>query len=74
MLGPKSRGEELLAAMTNVPADFRERLHSPIGLDLGGETPEEIALAIVAEVQRVLEQRSGRPLRELGTPIHAVTE
>lgn len=72
LLGPKSRGEELLAAMTGLPPDFRDRLHNPIGLDLGGETPEEIALAIVAEVQHVLEGRSGRPLRELGSPIHAV--
>jgi xanthine/CO dehydrogenase XdhC/CoxF family maturation factor len=71
LLGPKSRGEELLAAMTNVPPDFRERLHNPIGLDLGGETPEEIALAIIAEVQQAFERRSGRPLRERGTPIHA---
>jgi xanthine dehydrogenase accessory factor len=71
LLGPRVRGEELLAAMTNVPADFRTRLHSPIGLDLGGETPEEIALAIIAEVQQVLQGRDGKPLRELGTAIHA---
>lgn len=72
LLGPKSRGDELLAAMTNVSPDFRDRLHNPAGLDLGGETPEEIALSIVAEMQRVLEGRSGRPLRELDTPIHDV--
>jgi xanthine/CO dehydrogenase XdhC/CoxF family maturation factor len=71
LLGPKTRGEELLAAMTNVPAGFRDRLHSPIGLDLGGETPEEIALAIIAEVQQILQGREARPLRELGTAIHA---
>jgi xanthine dehydrogenase accessory factor len=71
LLGPRVRGEELLAAMTNVPADFRTRLHSPIGLDLGGETPEEIALAIIAEVQQVLQGRDGKPLRELGKAIHA---
>ena len=72
LLGPKSRGDELLAAMTNVPPGFRDRLHNPAGLDLGGETPEEIALSIVAEVQRALEGRSGRQLRELETPIHDV--
>lgn len=72
LLGPKSRGDELLAAMTNVPPGFRGRLHNPIGLDLGGETPEEIALSIVAELQRVFEGRTGRPLRELDTPIHDV--
>jgi xanthine/CO dehydrogenase XdhC/CoxF family maturation factor len=45
LLGPKARGEELLA---EVGASREARLHSPIGLDLGGETPEEIALSIVA--------------------------
>lgn len=74
LLGPKSRGEELLAAMTNVPPGFRDRLHNPIGLDLGGETPEEIALSIVAEVQQVLEGRTGRALREREAPIHALTQ
>jgi xanthine dehydrogenase accessory factor len=70
LLGPKARGEELLAAMTSLPADFRDRLHNPIGLDLGGETPEEIALAIVAELQRVAYGRSAQPLRTMDEPIH----
>ena len=67
LLGPKSRGDELLA---EVGASRDARLHSPIGLDLGGETPEEIALSIVAEIQAVFERRSARSLRELRTPIH----
>lgn len=67
LLGPKSRGEELLAH-ADVPPD--PRIHSPIGLDLGSETPEEIALSIVAEIQAVLHQRSARSLRELDAPIH----
>jgi len=64
LLGPKSRGEELL------PADQRARVHSPIGLDLGAETPEQIALSIVAEIEAVLNRRSGRSLRELESPLH----
>lgn len=67
LLGPRSRGDELLA---EVGAIRDSRIHSPIGLDLGGETPEEIALSIVAEIQAVLQQRSARALRELDTPIH----
>ncbi|HEX2061167.1 MAG TPA: XdhC family protein [Thermoanaerobaculia bacterium] len=67
LLGPKSRGEELLAH-AQLPRDAR--IHSPIGLDLGSETPEEIALSIVAEIQAVLNRRSARPLRELDAPIH----
>jgi xanthine dehydrogenase accessory factor len=68
LLGPKSRGDELFAEAGLTPDS---RVHSPIGLDLGGETPDEIALSIVAEIQAVLNRRSGRALRELDQPIHA---
>ena len=68
LLGPKSRGDELLA---EIGATREPRLHSPIGLDLGSETPEEIALSIIAEIQSVLNRRSARELRELDEPIHA---
>jgi xanthine/CO dehydrogenase XdhC/CoxF family maturation factor len=71
LLGPKSRGEELLAQIGDIPAEQRARLHSPIGLDLGAETPDEIALSIVAEIQGVLSRHSARPLREVDGPIHA---
>jgi xanthine dehydrogenase accessory factor len=71
LLGPKSRGDELLA---KIGAARDSRLHSPIGLDLGAETPEEIALSIVAELQAVFERRSARSLRELETPIHETVD
>ncbi len=67
LLGPKIRGDELLA---HVGAQREPRIHSPIGLDLGGETPEDIALSIVAEVQAVLNQRPARSLSESNAPIH----
>jgi xanthine dehydrogenase accessory factor len=67
LLGPRSRGDELLTEL-DVPRDAR--IFSPIGLDLGAETPEEIALSIVAEIQAVLNARSARALRELDVPIH----
>lgn len=67
ILGPKLRGDELLA---HVGAQREARIHSPIGLDLGGETPEDIALSIVAEVQAVLNRRPATPLRESNAPIH----
>jgi xanthine/CO dehydrogenase XdhC/CoxF family maturation factor len=74
LLGPKSRGDELLSQLGGINPEQRARLHNPIGLDLGGETPEEIALAIVAEVQSVLNRRSAQSLRDLGGPIHAERE
>lgn len=62
LLGPKKRTENLLQELcSSGAAPSREqlgRLHGPIGIDIGSETPEEIALAIVAEIQAVL---SGRP-------------
>ena len=45
------------------------RIHTPIGLDIGGRTPEEIALAILAEIVAVRHQRSGGSLRDRPGPI-----
>jgi len=46
------------------------RLHSPIGLELGGRSPQETAIAIGAELVMVLNGASGRPLRATDGPIH----
>jgi xanthine/CO dehydrogenase XdhC/CoxF family maturation factor len=66
LLGPRQKAQRLLEELDAAPAArvaaLRERLHSPIGLDLGSETPEEIALCIVAEIQA---QRSGRQAQQL---------
>ena len=44
--------------------DDLERIASPIGLDLGAVTPEEVALSIVAEMIAVRNGRDGRPLSD----------
>lgn len=66
-LGPKKRTEQILDEMDNEglgpTQENLERLYAPIGLDLGGGTPELIALSIVAEIQTVLEKRTGGFLR-----------
>lgn len=41
---------------------LRERVHAPVGLDIGAEGPDEIALAIVAQILAHRRGRSGGPL------------
>ena len=51
LLGPAQRREKLLSDLGGAEAaSLRPRLHAPVGLPLGGRTPESIALAIVAEI------------------------
>lgn len=74
LLGPKKRAAKILddlaaqgAALSNAA---RQRLHAPVGLDLGADSPEQVALAMVAEMQATLTGRNARPLRERTRPIH----
>jgi xanthine/CO dehydrogenase XdhC/CoxF family maturation factor len=77
ILGPRSRTERLLRELSpharDVAKDTIPRLHAPVGLDIGAETPEEIALAVVAEIQATLRARPGGPLRDRVGPIHGRT-
>ena len=74
VLGPRAKAvrllEELGLAQAAAADVLHHRLHSPIGLDLGSETPEEIALAIVAEIQACRHHRNGHPLRERAGMVH----
>jgi xanthine/CO dehydrogenase XdhC/CoxF family maturation factor len=55
LLGPAPRREKLLNDLGESSAQrLRARLHAPVGLALGGRTPESIALAIVAEIHAFL--------------------
>lgn len=44
---------------------WMDQLHAPMGLDLGGDGAAAVALSIVAEIQRKLQQHSGQPLRDI---------
>jgi xanthine dehydrogenase accessory factor len=47
-----------------VPDEFLSQVHGPIGLDIGARTPEEMALAVIAEITAVRYGRAGGPLSE----------
>lgn len=68
VIGSRRRFRDLLRDLADdAPrgSPARGRLFGPAGLDLGAETPDEIALAVVAEAHAVLAGRSARPLRGL---------
>jgi xanthine dehydrogenase accessory factor len=53
LLGPPRRRDELLHLLGDEGTEaLNGRLHAPVGLDLGGQGPESLALAIAAELQR----------------------
>ncbi|MBA2688937.1 MAG: XdhC family protein, partial [Gemmatimonadaceae bacterium] len=54
-----------------VPLHPDERVYSPVGMDIGGDGPDAIALAIVAEISAVSSRRSAGHLRDKRGPLHA---
>ncbi|MEB3180114.1 MAG: XdhC family protein [Nostocaceae cyanobacterium] len=73
-LGPKKRTEKLLIDLYEQGLNYTnnqiEKLHFPIGIDIGAETPEAIAIAIIAEIQAVLTKRDGGMLKHHQGAIH----
>lgn len=66
MIGSPSKVRNIFRALlkAGVPAEQLARVHAPIGLDLGAETPDEIALSIAAELLAWRREGSGAPLRD----------
>jgi xanthine dehydrogenase accessory factor len=67
MIGSQRRVGTVLThlAREGVPREALERVHTPIGLDIGAETPEEIAVSILAEIILVRRGGTGRRMSEL---------
>jgi len=70
LLGPRLRRDQILGDLLDSGVAIAAELYAPAGLDLGAEAPEEIALAIVAEIQKVFAEASGESLRARKVPIH----
>ena len=62
LLGPTHRRERLLADLGETGKTLAPRLHGPAGLDIGADSPESIALALLAEMHAVLCGHGGGPL------------
>jgi xanthine dehydrogenase accessory factor len=68
VLGPRSRRQRMLEALEKEGVTFREeqlaRMYNPVGLDIGAETSEEVAISILSEVLAFRNGHTGGFLRE----------
>jgi len=74
VLGPRTRTERLLSELAEkgfkASEAQRASLYTPVGLNLGADQPEEIALSILSEIQATFGGTDARSLRGLPGPIH----
>jgi len=74
LLGPLRRREklfnELLEREEGVSEEFLDCIHGPAGLDIGSETPQEIAIAVMSEILAVTNNRNPIPLKDRVGKIH----
>ena len=74
MLGPKKKRERMLTELKEEGLNFTAQqlsvLHSPVGLDIGAETSEEIALSILSEIKALFAGKDVQSLRTLKEVIH----
>src|SRR6266702_1923926 len=71
MLGPRQRTERILKNVTAAAPVDEGRVYGPVGLDIGTDGAEQVALAVIAEILAVRSGRRARSLRERQAPIHA---
>ena len=71
ILGSRHKAKKLAKNLNIAPSD-EKRLFCPIGLDLGTETPQEIALSTLAEIMKVFNNRSGKCMKHLANNIIVV--
>jgi xanthine dehydrogenase accessory factor len=71
LLGPRQRTERILELLRRDGPVDASRIFGPVGLDIGTDGAEQVALAVVAEILAVRSGRRPRSLRERSAPIHA---
>jgi xanthine/CO dehydrogenase XdhC/CoxF family maturation factor len=69
LLGPRQRAERIVAELHGSPG-AATRLYGPVGLDIGTDGAEQVALAVIAEILAVRSGRRPASLRERCAPIH----
>ena len=74
VLGPRKKMERMMNELQQqgimLTKEQLSKIYSPVGLNIGAETAEEIALSVLAEIKAVLSEKLGGPLRNELTPIH----
>jgi xanthine/CO dehydrogenase XdhC/CoxF family maturation factor len=77
LLGPTKRREKLLSQfieyVPEVEESFMDTIYGPAGLNIGAETPQEIAISIVSEILSVVRGHTPMPLKEKRSGIHSRT-
>jgi xanthine dehydrogenase accessory factor len=71
LLGPRKRSQQLLSDAQADCLRSGTTLFNPVGLDIGADGPTQVALAITAEIQAVLNGRHGSSLRDRPGSIHS---
>lgn len=74
LLGPKKKLSRMLDEIReggfDINEEYLKNIYGPVGLEIGAETAEEIAVSIIAEIKAVLSGKSGGLLREKEDAIH----
>ncbi|HYW50450.1 MAG TPA: XdhC family protein [Gemmatimonadaceae bacterium] len=71
VLGPRQRTERILSRLSVDDSIDTSRIYGPVGLDIGTDGAEQVALAVLAEILAVKSGRRPQSLRERRAPIHA---
>ncbi len=71
LLGPRQRTERILRNLASEGPLDEGRVYGPVGLDIGTDGAEQVALAVIAEILAVRSGRRARSLRERPAAIHA---